>query len=111
MISNDIKLYDLTGNAICFARCRIRYRFGRIELLPVKKTGEALARYLDEEAKKKLAAVHSMLLRRFEELAFDDRAQVRWQESEPGDADNLDVGPLTEADLTGELFATSENPF
>ena len=67
--------------------------------------------YLDEEAKQKLAAVNSMLLRKFAELAFDDRAQVRWQESAPGEADNLNVGPLTEADLTDELFATSENPF
>jgi hypothetical protein len=25
--------------------------------------------------------------------------------------DNIDVGPLTEADLSGELFATPGNPF
>ncbi len=67
--------------------------------------------YLVEEAKQKLAAVNAMLLRKFAELAFDDLAQVRWQESEPGEADNIDVGPRTEADLTSDLFATSENPF
>jgi hypothetical protein len=67
--------------------------------------------YLDEETKKKLAAVNSMLLRKFAELAFDDMAQMRWQESEQREADNIDVGPLTEADLQNELLAESDNPF
>ncbi len=67
--------------------------------------------YLDEEAKKKLAAVHSMLLQKFTELAFDDMAQTRWQEAWPGEADNIDVGPLTEADLQEDLLKLSENPF
>ena len=52
-----------------------------------------------------------MLLRKFTELAFDDMAQVRWQESQPAEADNLDVGPLTEADLQEDLLIWSENPF
>lgn len=67
--------------------------------------------YLDEETKKKLAAVNSMLLRKFSELAFDDMAQVRWQESEQREADNIDVGPLTEADLQDDLLERSGNPF
>ena len=67
--------------------------------------------YLDEEAKGKLAAVHALLLRKFGELAFDDRAQVRWQESEAGEADNLDVGPVTADDLQEDLLERSENPF
>ena len=67
--------------------------------------------YLDEETKKKLVAVHSMLLRKFTELAFDDMAQMRWQESQPAEADNIDVGPLTEADLQEDLLKPSENPF
>ena len=52
-----------------------------------------------------------MLLRKFTELAFDELAQVRWQESQPADADNIDVGPLTEADLQEDLLERSENPF
>jgi hypothetical protein len=67
--------------------------------------------YLDEEEKKKLAAVNAMLLRKFSELAFDDMAQVRWQESEQREADNIDVGPLTEADLQDDLLEPSGNPF
>lgn len=67
--------------------------------------------YLDEETKKKLAAVNAMLLQKFTELAFDDMAQVRWQESQPAEADNIDVGPLTEADLQEDLLERSENPF
>lgn len=67
--------------------------------------------YLDEEGKKKLAAVNSMLLRKFTELACDDMAEARWRESQPSEADNIDVGPLTEADLQGELLADSDDPF
>jgi hypothetical protein len=67
--------------------------------------------YLDEETKKKLAAVNAMLLRKFTELAFDDMAQMRWQESQPSEADNIDVGPLTDADLQEDLLEPSENPF
>jgi hypothetical protein len=52
-----------------------------------------------------------MLPRKFSELAFDEMAQVRWQESEQREADNIDVGPLTEADLQDDIFVTSENPF
>ena len=67
--------------------------------------------YLDEETKKKLVAVNSMLLRKFTELAFDDMAQVRWQESQPAEADNIDVGPLTEEDLQATMLESSDDPF
>ena len=67
--------------------------------------------YLDPESKRKMAMAYRMLWRKFEEIAFDASAGARWQESELQEADNIDVGPLTEADLNGELFATSENPF
>jgi hypothetical protein len=67
--------------------------------------------YLDEEAKKKMMAVNTMLLRKFTELACDDLAQMRWQESQPEEADNIDVGPLTADDLQGELLEVSDNPF
>jgi hypothetical protein len=56
--------------------------------------------YLDPESKKKMAVAYRMLWRKFEEMAFDASAGLRWQESEP-----------QEADLNGELFATSGNPF
>ena len=67
--------------------------------------------YLDEVAKKKMMAVHSALLRKFSELAFDDMTEMRWQESQPAEADNIDFGPLTEMDLHGDLFESSGNPF
>jgi len=67
--------------------------------------------YLDPESKKKMAGAYRMLWRKFAELAFDASAGARWQESEQGEADNIDVGPVTEADLNGELFTTSGNPF
>jgi hypothetical protein len=67
--------------------------------------------YLDEESKKKLAAVHSMLLRKFTELACDEMAGARWQESQQREADNIDVGPVTEADLQDELLPITDDPF
>jgi len=69
------------------------------------------APYLDEETKKKLAAVNSMLLRKFAELAFDDMAEVRWQESRPTEADNIDVGPLTAEDLQTTMLESADDPF
>jgi hypothetical protein len=47
--------------------------------------------YLDEAEKKKMMAAHSALLRKFTELAFDESAEARWQESRPAEADNIDV--------------------
>jgi hypothetical protein len=67
--------------------------------------------YLDEEAKKTMKAVNSMLLRKFTELAFDDMAQMRWEESQPAEADNIDVGPLTAEDLQTTMLESSGNPF
>ena len=34
------------------------------------------------------------------DLAFDEAADMRWRESKPAEADNIDVGPLTEEDFT-----------
>ena len=67
--------------------------------------------YLDEETKTKLRAVNSMLLRKFTELAFDEMAEARWQESMPAEADNIDVGPVTAEDLQTTLLESSGNPF
>jgi hypothetical protein len=51
------------------------------------------------------------LLLKFTELAFDEAAEVRWQESRPAEADNMDVGPATGTDLQGDLMEASGNPF
>jgi hypothetical protein len=50
------------------------------------------------------------LLRKFTELAFDVAAEVRWQESRPTEADNIDVGPAAETDLQNDLIEASGNP-
>jgi len=67
--------------------------------------------YLDEAGKKKMMAAHSDLLRKFTELAFDEAAEMRWEESRPMEADNIDVGPVTETDLQGDLLEASGYPF
>jgi hypothetical protein len=67
--------------------------------------------YLDPETKNKLSAAYQMLWRKFEEIAFDASAGSRWQKAMSPEADNIDVGPVTEDDLNDDLFKTSENPF
>jgi hypothetical protein len=66
---------------------------------------------LSKEEKAKMTAAHSALLRKFTDLAFDESAEVRWQESQPTEADNIDVGPASETDLQNDLIETSSNPF
>jgi hypothetical protein len=44
-------------------------------------------------------------------LAFDEPADIRWQESRRAEADNIDVGPATETDLQSDLIEASGNPF
>jgi len=67
--------------------------------------------YLDEAEKKQMTAAHSALLRKFTELAFEEAAEMRWQESRPAEADSIDVGPATETDLQSDLMEASGNPF
>ena len=67
--------------------------------------------YLDETEKKKMMAAHSALLGRFTELAFDEAAEMRWQEPRPTEADNIDVGPVTETDSQSDLIEVAGNPF
>jgi hypothetical protein len=67
--------------------------------------------YLDEAGKKNMIAADSALLRKFTELAFDESAEARWQESRPAEADNIDVGPATETDLQSDLMEASGDPF
>jgi hypothetical protein len=62
--------------------------------------------YLDEASRKKLTAVQSALLQKFTDLAFDETTDGRWPE-----ADNLDVGPVTDADLHDDFFEKLKNPF
>ena len=67
--------------------------------------------YLDDAGKEKVTAAHGALLRKFTDLAFDESAEVRWQESQPTEADNFDVGPAPETDLQNDLIEASGNPF
>jgi len=50
-------------------------------------------------------------LRKFTELAFDESAAMRWEESRPTEADKIDAGSATGTDLEIDLFEASENPF
>jgi len=56
-------------------------------------------------------AADSDLLGKFTELAFDEAAEMCWQESRPMEADNIDVGPATETDLQSDLIEVSGDPF
>jgi len=58
-----------------------------------------------------MMAAHAALLGKLTELAFDEAAEMRWQESRPTEADNIDVGPAAETDLQGDLMEASGNPF
>jgi hypothetical protein len=44
-------------------------------------------------------------------LAFDEAAEMRWQESGSTEADNIDAGPPTETDLQNDLIDAARNPF
>jgi hypothetical protein len=66
---------------------------------------------LSKEEKARMTAAHASLSRKFDELAFDESAAVRWQEAQPIEADNLDVGPATETDLQNDLIEPFVNPF
>jgi hypothetical protein len=58
-----------------------------------------------------MMAADSALLRKFTELAFDESAEERWQESQSAEADNIDVGPARETDLQSDLIEAPGNPF
>ena len=66
--------------------------------------------YLDEGAKKKMATAHSDLLRKFQEFAFDEEAEMRWQESQRAEAKNTDEGQAAETDLQNDLFEAAGDP-
>jgi len=67
--------------------------------------------HLDEKGKKQMVAVDAALLQKFTELAFDEAAEMRWRESRPVEADNIDVGPLTSEDFQDDWLKLSEYPF
>jgi hypothetical protein len=66
---------------------------------------------LSQEEKAQLTAAQAGLLRKFTELAFDESAEVRWEESRPTEADNIDLGPLTETELQNDLLESTGHPF
>jgi len=90
-------------------------RTGRLESLPyiicASRYAENPFPHLEEQTKKQMTAAHSALVQKFSDLAFDEAADVRWRESRPTEADNIDVGPVTEAGLQGDLLEPSGNPF
>ena len=67
--------------------------------------------FLDAETRKQMSSVYRMIWRKFEELALDTSAEARGQEAAPPEADNIDVGPLSEEDLVEDLFKSPDNPF
>jgi hypothetical protein len=72
---------------------------------------EDLLPFLDSEQKKKMAAAQRILWLKFEEVAFDASDGMHWQKLEPREADNIDVGPVTEADLHNDFFQAGNEPF
>jgi len=58
-----------------------------------------------------MAAACKMMWVKFEELAFDVPAAAHWRDARPQEADNIDVGRLTEADLHNDLFQSENEPF
>ena len=58
-----------------------------------------------------MMAADSALLRKFTELAFDEAAEARWQEPQPAEADDIDVGPAKETDFQSDLMEAPGNPF
>lgn len=69
------------------------------------------APYLDEEMSNKPTAVQRALLRKFTELAFGELMEMCRDKRRPTEADNIDLGPLTEADLQTAMFESSDDPF
>ena len=67
--------------------------------------------FLEAESKQKMAAASRMLWFKFEELAFKAPATAHWREARSPEADNIDVGPVTEADLHNDLFRPAEETF
>jgi hypothetical protein len=67
--------------------------------------------HLETETKKKMTDASRMMWQKFEELAFDSPVMTELQPVKIEEADNIDVGPLTEADLQDELFRPSDVPF
>ena len=66
---------------------------------------------LSKEEKAQMTGADAGLSRKFNELAFDESAAVRWHEAQPTEADNIDVGPPTETDLQSDWVELSGNPF
>jgi hypothetical protein len=58
-----------------------------------------------------VTTTYSDLLRKLTDLAFDESAEVRWQESQRTEADNIDVEPVAETDSQNDFFESGENPF
>ena len=51
------------------------------------------------------------MLQKFTDLALDESAEMRWREAQPGEADNIDVGPMMADDMQKDMFDDYKNPF
>lgn len=67
--------------------------------------------YLGPEKQKKMTEAYRMMWQKFEELAFDAPAAADWRTARIDEADNIDVGPVTEADRHNDLFRSENEPF
>ena len=65
--------------------------------------------YLDDAMKKKMATVQSDLLGKFTDIAFDESAQVWWQESQRGRAENISARSEVETNLQNDLSGSARN--
>jgi hypothetical protein len=67
--------------------------------------------YLDEVGMRKFTRVRNGLWLKFDQIALDPLARERLELARYRVADNLDVGPVTEADLCDDLFRLANEPF
>ena len=68
-------------------------------------------RWLDEDGEKQLKAVHTVLMRKFTELAFAQSADSDQRPNRAVEGDEIDLGRVTDADLQKSLLEASDDPF
>jgi hypothetical protein len=76
----------------------------KCSVIQMVRTPRATPFYLDEAAKRKMPTAQSDLLRKFEEFAFDEPAEMRWQKSQRRESDNAEGKRAAENDLKEGFF-------
>lgn len=64
-----------------------------------------------QEEEAQMTAAQGGLLRKFTDFAFNESAEMRWQQSMPTEADNIDAGPLPGSESQDNLMGFTGNPF